>query len=294
MTLLPEKTSKYRKKCRKVLENLTIMDDIFMRNVLKKQACTEYILQVIMNRPDLQIKEPVIQKDFKNLQGRSAILDCVVQDKDGRQYNLEIQKENEGAAPKRARYHSGLLDMDTLKAGEVYDKLQGNYVIFITRGDPLGDKLPIYHISRNIEETNKKFEDETHIIYVNALNQDDTALGRLMRDLNCKRADDMYSKVLADRVRELKETQEGETSMCKELEELIEWGAAEGRKEGRTEGRIEGRTEGRAEGKEEARKEIAIALAEMGLTIEQIAKAVKMNAGIVRIWLDKDLEPIKE
>ena len=97
--------------------------------------------------------------------------------------------------------------MNTLKAGEAYDKLQESYVIFITRSDPLGDKLPIYHISRNIEETNKKFTDETHIIYVNSSKQDDTELGHLMHDLYCKNADDMYSKVLADRVRELKETQ---------------------------------------------------------------------------------------
>ena len=83
MTAAPENISKYRKECQNVLANLTIMDDIFMRNVLKKQVCAEYILQVIMNSPGLQITEPVIQKDFKNLQGRSAILDCVVQGKDG-------------------------------------------------------------------------------------------------------------------------------------------------------------------------------------------------------------------
>ena len=143
--------------------------------------------------------------------------------------------------------------MNTLNAGEEYDKLQESYVIFITRGDPLGDKLPIYHISRNIEETNKKFTDETHIIYVNSSKQDDTELGHLMHDLYCKNADDMYSKVLADRVRELKETQKGEESMCKELEELIKLGVADGR------------IEGRAEGKTEIQREVALALDRRGM-----------------------------
>ena len=274
VTASSENTSKYREECRKVLANLTIMDDIFMRNVLKKQACAEYILQIIMNSPGLQLTEPVIQKDFKNLQGRSAILDCVVQDKDGCQYNLEIQKENEGATPKRARYHSGLLDMNTLKAGEAYGKLQESYVIFITRGDPLGDKLPIYHISRNIEETNKKFADETHIIYVNSSKQDDTELGHLMHDLYCKNADDMYSKVLADRVRELKETQKGAESMCKELEELIKLGVADG--------------------KTEIQREVAIALDRRGMRPDEIAEITGAQAATIRIWLDKDLNPIKE
>lgn len=34
-------------KYRTILQNLTIMSDMFMRNVLKKKECTEYILQTI-------------------------------------------------------------------------------------------------------------------------------------------------------------------------------------------------------------------------------------------------------
>ena len=44
----------------------------------------------------------------------------------------------------------------------------------------------------------KIFSDDSHIIYVNAAIQDDTRLGRLMHDLFCKHADDMYSEVLAN------------------------------------------------------------------------------------------------
>lgn len=155
-------------------------------------------------------------------------------------------------------------------------------MIFITRGDPLGDKLPIYHISRNIKETNQEFKDETHIIYVNSSKQDDTELGHLMHDLYCKNTDDMYSKVLADRVRELKETQKGEESMCKELEELIKLGVADGR------------IEGRAEGKTEIQREVALALDRRGMQPDEIAEITGAQAATIRIWLDKDLNPIKE
>ena len=67
-----------------ILKNLTIMSDVFMRNVFKQRECTEYVLQVIMGRKDLKVLDQVLQKDYKNLQGRSAILDCVVRDGDGR------------------------------------------------------------------------------------------------------------------------------------------------------------------------------------------------------------------
>ena len=50
-----------------ILKNLTMMDDVFMRNVFKKQECTEYVLQVIMGRKDLKVLDQVLQKDYKNL-----------------------------------------------------------------------------------------------------------------------------------------------------------------------------------------------------------------------------------
>ena len=182
-----------------ILKDLTIMSDVFMRNVFKKRECTEYVLQVIMNKKDLKVIDQVLQKDYKNLQGRSAILDCVARDSEGKQFDVEIQQDNEGASPKRARYHSGLMDMNTLNPGQDFDELPESYVIFITRDDILGYDFPIYHIDRHIKEADDSFQDEAHIIYVNSRKQEDTELGRLMHDLHCKNADEMHSPVLAKR-----------------------------------------------------------------------------------------------
>ncbi len=79
----------------------------------------------------------------------------------------------------------------------------------------------------------------------------------------------MYSQVLAERVRELKETQEGVDHMCQEMEKIYR----EGRKEGREAGRLEGK------------RETAINLAEMGMPVDRIAQAVKVNIQLVREWL---------
>ena len=79
----------------------------------------------------------------------------------------------------------------------------------------------------------------------------------------------MYSQVLAERVRELKETQEGVDHMCQEMEKIYR----EGRKEGREAGRLEGK------------RETAINLAEMGMQVDRIAQAVKVNIQLVREWL---------
>ena len=216
-------------KYRTILQNLTIMSDMFMRNVLKKKECTEYILQTIL-KEEIQVLDQTLQKDFKNLQGRSAILDCLARDNQNRRMNVEIQKEKEGASPKRARYHSGLIDMNTLEPGQDFGELPENYVIFITRTDVLGRKKQIYHIDIRIRETGEVFDDNTYIVYVNAEVQDDTEIGKLVHDLHCKNAEDMYSEVLAQRVRELKETEEGRNIMCREMEEIYNWGIEHERK----------------------------------------------------------------
>ena len=77
-----------------LIKQFTIMNDIFMRNVLKEKACTEFILQIITENIGLRIVEQVLQMDYANLHGRAARLDCVALDTANKVYNLEIQQEN--------------------------------------------------------------------------------------------------------------------------------------------------------------------------------------------------------
>ena len=260
-----------------IIKNFTLMSDIFMRNVFKQRECLEYVLQVIMEKQDLRVIDQIIQKDYKNLQGRSAIMDCVARDSEGKQFDVEIQQDNEGASPKRARYHSGLMDMNTLNPGQDFDELPESYVIFITWDDILGYGFPIYHIDRHIKEADDSFQDEAHIIYVNSRKQEDTELGRLMHDLHCKNADEMHSPVLAKRVHELKDTQKGVELMCHEMEKIYSEGMESGEKRGEL----------------KKAKETALSLAEMGLPVEKIAKAVNHNVNEVQKWIDENLCAIK-
>ena len=156
------------------------------------------------------------QGDYKNLQGRSAILDCVAYDTDGRQYNIEIQQDFEG--------------------------------------------LP-----------------ESYVIYVNASIQDDTELGRLMHDFHCKDAKNMYGEILAKRVRELKETQEGVEQMCREERELMEEFYNEGEKRG-----IE---IGMRTGELMTKKENAMSFSKLGIPVEQIAQGLNVGVAMVEQWI---------
>ena len=277
--LQPEGLEQRYERYKEKIKHFTIMNDIFMRNVLKETACTEYILQVVMNKKELKVIDQTLQKDYKNLQGRSAILDCVAKDAENNHFNVEIQGENDGASPKRARYHCGLLDMNLLNPGDLFDNLPETYVIFITKNDVLGYNRPISHIQRRIKETEDIFQDGQHILYVNSKKQDDTKLGRLMHDLHCKEADKMYSNILATRVHQLKETEEGVNQMCQELEEIYN--------EGEQSGFLRGEQSGVQKGELKKARETTLALLEMGMSAEQIAKAVNLSIETIQSWISE-------
>ena len=169
--------------------------------------------------------------------------------------------------------------MNLLNPGDFFDNLPETYVIFITKNDVLGYNLPINHIGRRSNETGEIFEDGQHILYVNSKKQDDTELGRLMHDLHCKEADKMYSNVLSARVQKLKETTEGVNQMCQELEEIYNEGVEKGEQFGFLRGEQSGELK--------AKKETTLALLEMGMSAEQIAKAVNLSIETIQSWISE-------
>lgn len=206
------------------IQNLRLIDDNFMTKVFEDKECSEFLLQVILDRDDLTIREVHSQYGLNNIQGRSARLDILAVDEQNKAYNIEIQRNDRGAEVRRARYNSGLMDANITEPGDRYDQLYETYVIFITENDILKAGLPIYHIERTIQETGMPFGDGAHIIYVNSQIKDDTKLGRLMQDFTCTNPDDMNYLVLAQRVRYFKEDMKGVATMCRAFEEVREEG----------------------------------------------------------------------
>ena len=187
----------------KAIAELRLIDDDFMRIVFKDRECLDLILSIILER-SIHIRELHTQYDLKNILGRSIEIDAFAT-ADGEYFNVDVQRENMGAHPKRARYHESLINAHISFPKEKWNQIPRVYVIFITEHDVLGYGLPIYHISRRINENNEKFNDESVIIYVNGAIWDDTPLGRLMHDFQCQNADDMYYEVLREKVKYYKE-----------------------------------------------------------------------------------------
>ena len=202
-----------RKKFEDALASFCLLDDPFMTVVFQDSlTCVDLVIQIILGNPNLHATKVVTQDTLKNLHGHSVRLD-IHAIADGQEFNIEIQRAAVGAARRRARYNSSIIDAAALSAGEDYERLPETYVIFITETDVLGRDLPIYHVQRTIRETQETFDDGSHIIYVNSSVMDDTPLGRLMHDFRCKRVEEMHYDVLKERAERFKDEAKGVVNM---------------------------------------------------------------------------------
>lgn len=216
---LDEKTSERMK----AIRTFTLMDDTFMTQVFAGDAdCTQELLRIILKRQDLTVTKSVTQLTIGNLYGRSVRLDIYANDAAGKQYDIEVQQEDKGARPERARLNSALFDSRLTTAGESYAELPETYIIFITANDVLKDGLPVYTIERTIQETGKLFGDRAHIVYVNGAYRGEDEVGQLMRDFNCNDYRKIQNHKIAARVRYFKEETEGVVAMCKTMQVIVD------------------------------------------------------------------------
>ena len=145
------------------------------------------------------------------------------------------------------------MDANALPEGADYAKLPESYVIFITETDVLGMGQPLYVIERVTRGGGGRFDDGTHIIYVNASMADTTTpLGRLMHDFRCVRSEEMYYEVLAKQAGAFKNTEKGVIHMSSKWEQFVEEITAEAMESGMKEGMERGMEQGMARGEEKA------------------------------------------
>lgn len=203
------------------LRGFRLLDDDFLTKCFEgNTASMELVLQIVLEKPDLKVLDVRTQVFVENLLNRSVRLDILATDSTGAKFNVEVQRSDKGAGRKRARYNSSMMDANLLKKGEDFDQLPETWVIFITENDVMAKGLPLYPVERCFLETGKKFEDGSHILYVNGAYRGDTPIGKLMHDFSCTDAADMYYGTLADRVRFFKESKEGIEIMCRAMEDM--------------------------------------------------------------------------
>ncbi len=257
-------------KIKKKWEDLKICDDFMFAKVMRnKDICKEIIEKVLKIKIDkIEYLEEQKTIDIK-YDAKSIRLDVYIKDEKNTVYNVEVQTTNQYNLAKRSRYYQGLIDLDLIEKGEIYNNLNRSYVIFICTFDPFKRDRHIYTF-RNICEEDKELylEDETTKIFLNSkgtLNDVDEDIKAFLDYVSGKISNNGLVKRVDSEVSRIKRNEEWKVEYMTLLmrEREIAWEAKE-----------EGRMEGRKEGREQGICNLIESYQEIGATPQQTANKI--------------------
>ena len=117
-----------------------LSDFALFLSVMKNKTAYENTLSIILDEPDLRLKEVKVEQVILNKSGKRAIrLDAWARDEQNRHINTEMQNDaKQDNLRKRSRFYQGLLDTPVLKSGKKtkYKHLPSTICLLYTSPSP--------------------------------------------------------------------------------------------------------------------------------------------------------------
>lgn len=232
-------------------EQINLSDFALFLSVMKVKAAYEDVLSIILDEPNLKLKEVKVEQVILNKSGKRAIrLDAWALDEYDRQFDMEMQNDTEkDDIRKRSRFYQSMLDTPILKSGKKtrYRNLPSTAIIFITQEDIFGKNLAMYTFTERCEEVPElTLEDGTSKIFLNMTSKNGrselVSLLQYMKYTTLENEDvtekDHRILDLDKIVREVKQSEEWEVERMSILEIGLERGIAQGIAQGMEQGRL--------------------------------------------------------
>ncbi len=223
-------------------EQINLSDFALFLSVMKVKAAYEDVLSIILDEPNLKLKEVKVEQVILNKSGKRAIrLDAWALDEDDRQFDVEMQNDSKkDDIRKRSRFYQSMLDTPILKSGKKtqYRNLPSTVIIFITQEDIFGKNLAMYTFTEQCEEVPElALEDGTSKIFLNMTSKNGRAelvsLLQYMKYTTLENEDvtekDHRILDLDQIVREVKQSEEWEVERMSILGIGLERGMEQGR-----------------------------------------------------------------
>ncbi len=283
-------------------EELTFADNFLFCKIMEDESICKQLLEILLPIKIERIEYLSTEKEFHpSYRGRSIRLDVFLKDSN-RMFDIEIQTSGFKNLPLRARFYQGAIDASTTKTRAKFSTLKESYVLFICKGDPFGNNIPVYTVKQTFyEKPELLYDDRTHKVFYNCRAYevaDDKDLKGLMEFIQTNKATTNFSRTLEQNVKVAKQNTRWEEEYMyfsdvleeeKERVRRLAWkegtaaGHAEGLAKGHAEGLAEGLAEGHAEGERSKAVETAKNLLIMKLgTIEQISQVTGLSVDEVQ------------
>ena len=195
--------------------------------VAKDKDAVEDILRIILHDPKLVVTKLIPQNSIKNLYGKSVRLDALCVTGDGRNIDVEVQKEDKDNHVKRVRYNASCITANVSEPGENYENINDVYIIYISKFDIFHRRRRLYHVERSFHDKGEfiPVQDGEHLIYANASNDidaesEDADVAELMEFFRNSQGQNDKFRRLTNRVHDLKNNESEVNTMCKLVEDF--------------------------------------------------------------------------
>lgn len=248
---------------RKRIQEFNLTSDLLAGKVFEDLAACQELCRILMQKPDLQLRDVKTQYVIRNLESHSVQLDILAEAVAGDLINVELQMYKEKMPLRRSRYYTACIDMSILNKGKEYTELPYVTILYITKGDFIGGKKGFYQVRKIAEGKTAAAIDVDNGVCEKYFNLKYTTgyekINELLRYL--KKSDPFYRTDefprIVERVNFYKVQRKGVNIMC-EIADRI-------RQEGKIEGKIE---------------DILELLAELGKTPVRIVQRVRQETDL--------------
>ncbi|MGI5174686.1 Rpn family recombination-promoting nuclease/putative transposase, partial [Treponema sp. OMZ 840] len=196
---------------RKSFDNLTIADDFMFCTVMEDPILCKELLTMLLKDKVGRITKLFKQKPIETqIASKGVRLDIMIEDEDGKLYDVEMQTTDQKNLPERMRYYQCAIDNSAINKGGDYNDLPDTFIIFLCTFDYLQEGLPVYTINPSCKETGQTFNDGTTKIIVNstASEKAEENLKAFLSYMNGQPPETAFTKQLEKRVNETKENEE--------------------------------------------------------------------------------------
>ena len=111
----------------KAIDDMTLFDDDLMSKVFDGNTeATELLLSIILERDDIKVLRVKGQVDMRSpyVGGRSIRLDIHAVLGDGTEFDVEVQRNEEGSNIRRARFNGSMMDTRMLRKKQEFKELR--------------------------------------------------------------------------------------------------------------------------------------------------------------------------
>ena len=257
----------------KPYDELEFVDEFVFCKVMRREEICKKVIELILGVKIKSIRTFDSQHAIElTANGKGVRLDVIVDDDEGTIYNIEMQTSPENEYGKRSRYYQGMIDLETMSRGCEYSELRKCYVIFLCLTDPFRKYRAVYTFeNRCVEDLSIRLKDEAYKVVVNPFGRTEGCseeLKSFLGYLRKKTISDTFTQMLDDEVKNVRAHEEWRAEymlMGIKLREAEE------------------------EMQKKTKMETAKRLAQMGLTIDQIVKAVDASKEDVQEWITMPL-----